>query len=134
MGTGLGALGSGVLALGGVSEGEVTFHRDKVLGSPHRVHSLCQGYLFRQPLAPQVTLLGDLACLAASCAVVAYLSIGRRLRAWMPLFVYAAPVTGDMPTTLDLCTVHPAKCFQDLPSTYTLCLILLGVVIGVSLQ
>ncbi|CAL8468535.1 g8075 [Coccomyxa elongata] len=43
----------------------------------------------------EVTLVGDLACVIASVAVIAYLSIGRHLRAWMPLFVYAYPVTGS---------------------------------------
>ncbi|BDA43498.1 hypothetical protein COCOBI_04-5100 [Coccomyxa sp. Obi] len=43
----------------------------------------------------EVTLVGDLACVIASVAVIAYLSIGRHLRAWMPLFVYAFPVTGS---------------------------------------
>ena len=36
-----------------------------------------------------VTVRGDLAALAASLAFVGYLLIGRRLRQWMPLFVYA---------------------------------------------
>ncbi|BDA43501.1 hypothetical protein COCOBI_04-5130 [Coccomyxa sp. Obi] len=37
----------------------------------------------------EVTLVGDLACVIASVAVIASLSIGLHLRAWMPLFVYA---------------------------------------------
>ena len=41
---------------------------------------------------PQLT--GDLAALTAAAAFVGYLSVGRKLRKWMPLFVYAAPVTG----------------------------------------
>lgn len=41
-----------------------------------------------------VTLQGDAAAMLASAAIIPYLVIGRRLRAWMPLCVYAAPVTG----------------------------------------
>ncbi|KAL6775781.1 hypothetical protein ACKKBG_A18460 [Auxenochlorella protothecoides x Auxenochlorella symbiontica] len=36
---------------------------------------------------------GDLAALAAAALFVAYLSIGRRLRAWMPIFTYSTLVT-----------------------------------------
>lgn len=36
-----------------------------------------------------MTLHGDLAALTASLCFVGYLLIGRRLRAWMPAFVYA---------------------------------------------
>lgn len=42
----------------------------------------------------QVTFAGDLACILSSAAVILYLSVGRRLRQYMPLFVYACPVTG----------------------------------------
>lgn len=41
----------------------------------------------------EVTVLGDLLALSASVAVIPYLLIGRKLRSWMPLFIYAAPVT-----------------------------------------
>jgi drug/metabolite transporter (DMT)-like permease len=41
----------------------------------------------------EVTVVGDLLALSASAAVIPYLLIGRKLRAWMPLFIYAAPVT-----------------------------------------
>ncbi|GIL68446.1 hypothetical protein Vafri_21721 [Volvox africanus] len=41
-----------------------------------------------------VGLAGDLASLLASAVMVGYLSVGRRLRQWMPIFVYAFPVTG----------------------------------------
>jgi drug/metabolite transporter (DMT)-like permease len=37
---------------------------------------------------------GDLAALVAAALFVAYLNIGQRLRAWMPLFTYATLVTG----------------------------------------
>eukprot|EP00887_Chlorella_sp_A99_P004332 scaffold15.g4332.t1 len=41
----------------------------------------------------QVTVAGDLAALCASLAIIVYLLVGRSLRQWMPLFVYAFPVT-----------------------------------------
>eukprot|EP00884_Botryococcus_braunii_P016873 jgi/Botrbrau1/386/Bobra.110_2s0041.1 len=41
----------------------------------------------------EVTLLGDLAALGGSAAIIGYLLIGRRLRMWMPTFTYAGPVT-----------------------------------------
>jgi drug/metabolite transporter (DMT)-like permease len=41
----------------------------------------------------EVTLLGDLAAFAGAIAIVGYLSAGRELRSWMPLFIYAFPVT-----------------------------------------
>lgn len=43
----------------------------------------------------QVSLLGDLASLASAFAMAGYLEVGQRLRAWMPLFLYACPVTGE---------------------------------------
>jgi drug/metabolite transporter (DMT)-like permease len=39
------------------------------------------------------TLLGDLVALAGAGAMVFYLNAAARLRSWMPLFVYAQPVT-----------------------------------------
>ena len=42
----------------------------------------------------QPHLVGDLMALTAAAAFVGYLSVGQKLRKWMPLFVYAAPVTG----------------------------------------
>ena len=41
----------------------------------------------------EVTLLGDLAAIIGACAVVGYFLAGRKLRQWMPLFVYIVPVT-----------------------------------------
>ncbi|MCS5527223.1 MAG: DMT family transporter [Candidatus Poseidoniales archaeon] len=41
----------------------------------------------------EVTLIGDLAAFIGAIAVVGYLVAGRVLRAWMPLFIYAFPVT-----------------------------------------
>ena len=42
----------------------------------------------------QPHLVGDLMALTAAAAFAGYLSVGQKLRKWMPLFVYAAPVTG----------------------------------------
>ena len=41
----------------------------------------------------EVTLIGDLAAFGGAIAIVGYLAAGRNLRSWMPLFVYAFPVT-----------------------------------------
>ena len=41
----------------------------------------------------EVTLIGDLAAFIGAIAIVGYLVAGRILRAWMPLFIYAFPVT-----------------------------------------
>ena len=40
-----------------------------------------------------VTLLGDIAAIIGAIAVVGYFLAGRKLRQWMPLFVYILPVT-----------------------------------------
>ncbi|KAL4418952.1 hypothetical protein ABPG77_001774 [Micractinium sp. CCAP 211/92] len=42
----------------------------------------------------EVTVVGDMAALLASLCFVGYLLIGRRLRKWMPVMVYAVSVTG----------------------------------------
>ncbi len=41
----------------------------------------------------EVTLAGDAAAFLGAVAIVGYLAAGRVLREWMPLFVYAFPVT-----------------------------------------
>jgi len=41
----------------------------------------------------EVTLIGDLAAFIGAIAIVGYLIAGRVLREWMPLFIYAFPVT-----------------------------------------
>jgi drug/metabolite transporter (DMT)-like permease len=41
----------------------------------------------------EVTLIGDFAAFIGAIAIVGYLVAGRVLRAWMPLFIYAFPVT-----------------------------------------
>jgi drug/metabolite transporter (DMT)-like permease len=40
-----------------------------------------------------VTLIGDAAAFIGAIAIVGYLVAGRYLRGWMPLFIYAFPVT-----------------------------------------
>ena len=42
----------------------------------------------------QVSLVGDLVTLCAAVAVIGYFEVGQRLRAWMPIFLYACPATG----------------------------------------
>ena len=44
----------------------------------------------------QVTLVGDLVTLCAAVTVIGYFEMGQRLRAWMPIFLYACPATGGM--------------------------------------
>ena len=41
-----------------------------------------------------VTLIGDAAAFASAIANVIYLLVGKKLRSYQPIFVYAAPVTG----------------------------------------
>lgn len=41
----------------------------------------------------EVSLLGDFAAFVGAVAIVGYLAAGRTLRKWVPLFVYAFPVT-----------------------------------------
>ncbi|KAK9824921.1 hypothetical protein WJX74_006823 [Apatococcus lobatus] len=61
----------------------------------------------------QVTIAGDLSALGAATFVIGYLSIGRMLRAWMPLYLYAAPVTGIAALLLSLAAIpiSPARPF-----------------------
>ena len=40
-----------------------------------------------------VSILGDMLAFAGAIAVVGYIVVGRILRPWMPLFLYATPVT-----------------------------------------
>ncbi|KAL3678977.1 hypothetical protein R1sor_021933 [Riccia sorocarpa] len=53
----------------------------------------------------EVTLLGDLAAFVAAVAFVAYISVGKYLRGWMPLYVYAFPVTAGAAICLTLAGV-----------------------------
>lgn len=64
---------------------------------PHRAPPLPASW-FEQ----QATLRGDMAALFASLCFIGYLLIGRRLRAWMPAFVYAWAVTGGAAALLTL--------------------------------
>ncbi|CAM6121130.1 unnamed protein product [Calypogeia fissa] len=41
----------------------------------------------------QSTYIGDFIALCASAAMAGYLTVGKKLRSWMPLFVYQFPVT-----------------------------------------
>jgi len=41
----------------------------------------------------QVTVAGDAVAFLGAVAIVVYLAVGRMLRGWMPLFIYAFPVT-----------------------------------------
>ena len=61
----------------------------------------------------QVTVAGDMAALGAATFVIGYLTIGRLLRSWMPLWLYAAPVTGTAALLLSLAAVlvSPARPF-----------------------
>jgi drug/metabolite transporter (DMT)-like permease len=62
----------------------------------------------------EVTVVGDLLALSASAAVIPYLLIGRKLRAFMPLFIYAAPVTllAALQLTLASLLVEGSKIFS----------------------
>jgi hypothetical protein len=51
----------------------------------------------------QVTLIGDAAAFVAAVAVVIYLLVGKKLRFYQPIFVYAAPVTGWAALLLSVC-------------------------------
>ena len=59
-------------------------------------------YLTRYSVNHVSCMNPKLPCAAASLAFVPYLLIGKRLRAWMPIFVYAAPVTAIAATLLSL--------------------------------
>ena len=53
----------------------------------------------------QVTLVGDLVSMCAAVAGIGYFEMGQRLRAWMPVFLYACPATGG-----SLCTRRKTLC------------------------
>lgn len=42
------------------------------------------------------TLVGDLVCGASVFGVIAYISLGRRLRTWIPLFAYMFTISGKL--------------------------------------
>ncbi|BFI20894.1 hypothetical protein MPTK1_7g17260 [Marchantia polymorpha subsp. ruderalis] len=50
----------------------------------------------------EVSMLGDLAAFMGAVAFVAYISAGKHLRGWMPLYVYAFPVTAGAASILTL--------------------------------
>ncbi|KAL2613799.1 hypothetical protein R1flu_025491 [Riccia fluitans] len=53
----------------------------------------------------EVTMLGDLAAFLGAVAFVAYISAGKHLRGWMPLYVYAFPVTAGAAVCLSLAAI-----------------------------
>ena len=53
----------------------------------------------------QVTAAGDVAAFAAATLLLGYLTIGRMLRSWMPLWLYAAPVTATAALLVSLAAV-----------------------------
>ena len=60
-------------------------------------------------LHSQVTLLGDLSALCGAISIIGYLEVGQRLRAWMPIFLYACPVTGALETSCCTCAAFVHK-------------------------
>ncbi|PXY71043.1 MAG: hypothetical protein CXX83_01010 [Methanobacteriota archaeon] len=68
-----------------------------------------------------VTLIGDAAAFIGAIAIVGYLVAGRFLREWMPLFVYAFPVTLIAATLLAFSSmVLEGTTFSGLPSNSSL--------------
>lgn len=58
----------------------------------------------------QVSVLGDFSSLCAAVALVGYLVVGQRLRAWMPIFLYSCPVTGKVTITVyEICQHIPSS-------------------------
>eukprot|EP00892_Ulva_mutabilis_P002405 jgi/Ulvmu1/12165/UM085_0029.1 len=51
------------------------------------------------------TLLGDMLSLAGAVMIIGYLQAGHILRAWMPIFLYALPVTGVAAVLLTIVSV-----------------------------
>ena len=43
----------------------------------------------------QATVIGDLVTLVGAITIIGYLEVGQNLRSFMPLMVYAVPVTGE---------------------------------------
>eukprot|EP00898_Chlorokybus_atmophyticus_P007817 jgi/Chlat1/8036/Chrsp71S07511 len=62
----------------------------------------------------EVSILGDAAALAAAAAFVGYISIGQRLRTWMPLFLYALPVTAVAAALLGVAALAAGARFNAL--------------------
>jgi drug/metabolite transporter (DMT)-like permease len=56
-----------------------------------------------------VTVVGDLLCLFGAVAVIGYLQAGAELRKWMPIFIYALPVTGTAAALLTLLSLAADK-------------------------
>ncbi len=68
-----------------------------------------------------MTLIGDAAAFIGAIAIVGYLVAGRFRRAWMPLFVYAFPVTLIAATLIAFSSmVLEGTTFSGLPSNSSL--------------
>ena len=51
----------------------------------------------------QVTLLGDFSSLMGAMTFAAYLTIGPRMRSWMPLWLHLGPVNATVELVLIMC-------------------------------
>ena len=54
------------------------------------------------PTKEHTTWQGDIVSLGASVVIIGYMTVGQKLRKWMPTFLYAAPVTGTAAVFLSL--------------------------------
>jgi hypothetical protein len=54
----------------------------------------------------QATLLGDMVTLVGAISIIGYLEVGQNLRSFMPLMVYAVPVTGELWLTPNIQQLH----------------------------
>jgi len=69
----------------------------------------------------EVTLIGDFAAFVGAIAIVGYLVAGRVLREWMPLFIYAFPVTLIASILLGLSSIAiEGTSFSGLPAVSSL--------------
>ena len=69
----------------------------------------------------EVTLIGDFAAFIGAIAIVGYLVAGRVLREWMPLFIYAFPVTLIASILLGLSSIAiEGTSFSGLPAVSSL--------------
>jgi len=74
----------------------------EVIGSILGFLGLAVSILDVQSEGSQVTILGDMAAFLGAIAIIGYLFAGRHLRPWMPLFLYALPVTFISAITLSI--------------------------------
>lgn len=68
---------------------------------------------------PQVTLAGNLSALLGAAAMGVYLGVGSRMRQWMPLWLYAFPVTfvSAIASAVFAFILEPGVRFQGLEET-----------------